>query len=55
MIVVGHILAVYLAHRIAMRTLGDRRLAIASQYPMLLLMVLYTMVSLWIIGQPIVE
>ncbi|MCE2465191.1 MAG: hypothetical protein J4G01_03800 [Dehalococcoidia bacterium] len=54
-IVVGHIVAVYLAHRIAMRTFGDRRLAIASQYPMLLLMVLYTMVSLWIIGQPIVE
>ena len=54
-IVVGHIVAVYLAHRIAMRTFGERRMAIASQYPMLLLMVLYTMVSLWIIGQPIVE
>ena len=54
-IVVGHIVAVYLAHRIAMRTFGERRMAVASQYPMLLLMVLYTMVSLWIIGQPIVE
>ncbi len=54
-IVVGHMVAVYLAHRIAMRTFDDRRMAIASQYPMLLLMVLYTMVSLWIIGQPIVE
>lgn len=54
-IVVGHIVAVYLAHRIAMGAFGDRRMAIASQYPMLLLMVFYTMVSLWIIGQPIVE
>lgn len=54
-IVVGHMVAVYLAHRIAMRTFDERRMAIASQYPMLLLMVLYTMVSLWIIGQPIVE
>ncbi len=54
-IVVGHIVAVYLAHRIAMRTFDERRIAVASQYPMLFLMVLYTMVSLWIIGQPIVE
>ena len=54
-IVIGHMVAVYLAHRIAMRTFDERRMAIASQYPMLLLMVLYTMVSLWIIGQPIVE
>ncbi len=54
-IVVGHILAVYLAHIIAMRTLQDRSLALRSQYPMLVLMVGYTMISLWILAQPIVE
>ncbi len=54
-IVAGHIIAVYLSHRIAMGIFGDSRTAVKSQYPMLLLMVLYTMVSLWIIGQPIVE
>jgi hypothetical protein len=54
-IVLGHILAVYIAHVIALRMFGDPRQAIRSQYPMLALMVGYTMVSLWIIAQPIVE
>lgn len=54
-IVVGHIVAVYLAHVMALRILKDSRLALNSQYPMLLLMVGYTMVSLWILAQPIVE
>ena len=54
-IVVGHITAVYLAHTIALRTLRARGPALRSQYPMLTLMVGYTMVSLWILAQPIVE
>ena len=51
----GHIIAVYLAHMVALRTLGDRGAALRSQYPMLALMVGYTMLSLWILAQPIVE
>jgi polyferredoxin len=54
-IVVGHIIAVYVAHAIALRVFPDRVAAVHSQYPMLLLMVGYTMISLWIIAQPIVE
>jgi tetratricopeptide (TPR) repeat protein len=54
-IVIGHILAVYLAHLVALRTLRDHRLALRSQYPMLVLMVAYTVISLWILSQPIVE
>jgi len=54
-IVTGHIIAVYLAHVIAMRSFEDHRIAQRSQYPMLALMVGYTMVSLWILAQPIVE
>jgi hypothetical protein len=54
-IVCGHIAAVYVAHVIALRTFQDRHRALRSQYPMLALMVGYTMVSLWIIAQPIVE
>ena len=54
-IVVGHIIAVYLAHVIALRTLKEHRPALCSQYPMLALMVGYTMISLWILAQPIVE
>ncbi len=54
-IVLGHILAVYLAHVIALRTFPDHRTALRSQYPMLALMLAYTIASLWILAQPIVE
>ncbi len=54
-IVIGHILAVYLAHTMALRVIGDHRRALKSQVPMLFLMVSYTMISLWILAQPIVE
>ena len=53
-IVIGHMLAVYLAHLASIRLFKDRTMALNSQYPMLTLMVLYTVVSLWIIAQPIV-
>jgi hypothetical protein len=54
LIVLGHILAVYLAHRVALRVFGSLRAASISQVPMIALMVTYTMVSLWIMAQPIV-
>ena len=54
-IVVGHIIAVYLAHLRAGAIYQDRRLALRSQLPMLVLMVIYTVVSLWIISRPITE
>jgi hypothetical protein len=54
-IVVGHVIAVWVAHLIAMTEFGDRSIALRSQAPFLLLMVCYTMVSLWILSQPIVE
>ena len=55
LIVLGHVLAVYLAHRVAIRTFANRTTALRSQYPMLALMVVYTVISLWIIAQPIVQ
>jgi hypothetical protein len=33
---------------------SDRRVALRSQWPMVALMICYTMTSLWIIAQPIV-
>lgn len=54
-IVLGHIVAVAVAHTVALREYSTRRAALHSQLPMLVLMVGYTMVSLWIIAQPIVE
>ncbi len=54
-IVVGHIIAVYLAHLRANTIFGGGQLALKSQLPMLALMVIYTVVSLWIISRPITE
>jgi hypothetical protein len=54
-VVLGHIIAVYLAHVTALRTFRTHRAALISQTPMLLLMVGYTMCSLWILSQPIVD
>ena len=54
-IVIGHVLAVYLAHVTAGRVFGNARRAVRSQFPMALLMVGYTMLSLWILAQPVVE
>jgi len=54
-IVVGHIFSVFLAHVMALRLFKTSRLVLLSQIPMLLLMVGYTMISLWILAQPIVE
>jgi len=53
--VLGHVIGVYVAHAVAIREFRDRRAALRSQVPMLVLMVGYTVVSLWIIAQPIVE
>jgi hypothetical protein len=55
LIVAGHVIAVYLAHSISLRLLRDPGRALRSQLPMLVLMVLYTMTSLWILAQPIVK
>ncbi|MFQ5937637.1 MAG: hypothetical protein ACE5LB_14635, partial [Acidiferrobacterales bacterium] len=54
-IVVGHIVAVYLAHDRATYVLGEPRAAQRSQYPMTALMVAYTVTSLSILAEPIVE
>jgi hypothetical protein len=51
-IVVGHIIAVFLSHSIAVRIQDAYGHARQSQYPMLVLMVGYTIASLWIITQP---
>ncbi|MGH3146959.1 MAG: hypothetical protein ACRDTR_14285 [Rubrobacter sp.] len=52
LIVAGHVVAVYLAHLVALRLLEDRRKALLSQIPMLALMIFYTVFSLWILSQP---
>jgi len=53
-IVVGHVFAVGVAHLVALTVFETAGAALRSQYPFLVLMVAYTMVSLWILSQPIV-
>ncbi len=54
-IVIGHVFAVYIAHIMAIRVFTERDAALRSQMPMLVLMVAYTMISLWVMSQPIVN
>jgi hypothetical protein len=54
-IVLGHIVAVYLAHVRAMRIFEIRSVALRSQIPLTALMVAYTFVSLSILAEPITE
>jgi hypothetical protein len=53
LIVLGHVIAVFLSHLRAGERFRTAQRALLSQYPMLLLMVIYTMTSLWILAQPI--
>jgi hypothetical protein len=54
-VVLGHVAAVYLSHVTALRVFHSRSAALRSQIPMILLMIGYTMISLWILSQPMVE
>jgi hypothetical protein len=53
LILVGHIASVYLAHAEALKVFPARRLAVLSQLPMLILMMLLTTIGLWILSLPI--
>ena len=53
-IVVGHVIAVYLSHRILVRLFPKQRNAWLPHIPMTTLMAIYTSLSLWILAQPIV-
>jgi hypothetical protein len=51
-VLVGHLLAIWVAHGTAYDLFPGRLQAIRSQYPLTVVMILYTMVSLWVVGQP---
>jgi hypothetical protein len=52
-IVLGHVAAVWLAHRVALDLFRER--AVRAELPLVVLMLAYTMLSLWILAQPVVE
>ncbi|AQL43812.1 hypothetical protein BV210_14350 [Halorientalis sp. IM1011] len=51
-VLLGHLLAIWVAHAAAFDRFPGRLQAIRSQYTFTLVMVCYTMVSLWIVSQP---
>lgn len=54
-IVAGHVISIWLAHRLALREFGGRGKAVAASVPLTVLMVLYTVVSLLVIADPLVQ
>ena len=54
-IVIEHILSIFIAHKATFKQIKNINVVLKSQYPMLVLMIIYTTTSLWIIVQPIVE
>jgi hypothetical protein len=51
LIVWGHVVAVFEAHRVSLRVHGAPRRAAFAQSPLVLLMVGYTFTGLWVLGQ----
>jgi hypothetical protein len=54
-IVAGHVISIWLAHRLALREFRARGTAVAASVPLTVLMVLYTVISLLIIADPLVQ
>ena len=53
LIVWGHVVAVFAAHRVALQRHEEPTRALLAQAPMVLLMVAYTMIGLWVLAQQI--
>lgn len=51
-VVLGHVIAVMLAHALALRVFGTNRRALLSQAPLAIFMVGYTFFGLWLLASP---
>lgn len=51
-IVLGHILAILLAHAVAVRNIDSNRQAVMSQIPLSIFMICYTFLGLWLLASP---
>jgi hypothetical protein len=54
-VLLGHLVAVWVAHASAYEVFPGRLQAVRSQYPFVVVMILYTMTSLWIVSAPSAE
>ncbi len=55
LVVLAHIVGTWYAHVLAVNNFSDRKTVIRSQYPMLVLMVAFTVTTLWLLSQPLVS
>ena len=55
MVVLGHCAGVWLAHRVALRDQGQPGKAVRAALPLVMLMLVYTAVSLFVIAEPMVQ
>jgi hypothetical protein len=53
-VVLGHVVAIWVAHAVAFEVFPGRLRPIRSQYPYAVVMIFYTSVSMWIIARPYV-
>ncbi len=51
-VVLGHVMAILLAHALAVRALGTTRRAALAQAPVALFMIAYTLFGLWLLASP---
>ena len=51
-VILGHLVAIWVAHAAAYDLFPGRLQAIRSQYPFIAVMVFYTMTSLWVVSRP---
>lgn len=51
-VVAGHVLAILLAHALAVRAAGSRRRALLGQAPLAAFMIAYTFFGLWLLASP---
>jgi hypothetical protein len=54
LVVAGHVVAVVAAHHVAVERYPSRSAARRGHLPLVVLMVGYTVLSLWIVTQPVV-
>jgi hypothetical protein len=52
-IVLGHVLAVAMAHELARRSIADARAVVATELPLAAVMVAYTLFGLWLLSTPV--
>lgn len=54
LVVAAHVTGILAAHRTALALFKDRRVALRAHYPLTVLMVGYTVATLWLLSQPLV-